>query len=92
MFSQACVKNSVHSMHVYPSVHWGRNPPAQCILGYTQPWADPPPLMVTAADSMHPTGMHSCGGLLSDKLNYMKTLKPFSRRPTARLPIDVPAT
>ena len=26
MFSQACVKNSVHNGGVYPSMHWGRHP------------------------------------------------------------------
>ena len=57
MFSQACVKNSVHG---------GALP--QCMLGYTShgqtpPWANtPPPLQqtATAADATHPTGMHSC--------------------------------
>ena len=28
MFSQACVKNSVHRMGVYRSMHWGRHPQA----------------------------------------------------------------
>ena len=53
------------------SVHRGQCLP-QCILGYTPPkadphWADPPwpdttphQQMATAADSVHPTGMHSC--------------------------------
>ena len=88
---------------VYPSMHWGRHPPAQCMLGYTPlcpmhvgihtpspgkhplgrhpqadtPWANTPPPSTcwythslpsacwdtpppaTAADSTHPTGMHS---------------------------------
>ena len=36
-----------------PSACWDTHPPAQCMLGYTPP-------AVTAADSTHPTGMHSC--------------------------------
>ena len=36
--------------------------------------------IATLADSMHPTGTHSC------------TRRPLSRRPSARLPIDVWAT
>ena len=61
MFSQVCVKNSVLRGRVYPSMHWGRHPPAQCMLGYTHPQADTPPRQTaTAADSTHPTGMHSC--------------------------------
>ena len=35
MFSQVCVKNSVYRGRVYPSMHWGRHPPAQCMLRYT---------------------------------------------------------
>ena len=35
---------------VCDSVHWGCTPPL----------ADTPPEMATAADGMHPTGMHSC--------------------------------
>ena len=46
MFSQACVKNSVHGGGVYPSMHWGRPP-------------SPPPT-ATAVDGTHPTGMLSC--------------------------------
>ena len=82
MFSQACVKNSVHGRGVHPT--WadtssqannplrqthpqadtpradthllGRHP-----LGRHNPWADTPlHQMVTAADGIHPTGMHSC--------------------------------
>ena len=70
MFSQACVKNSVHG---------GCLP--QCMLGYTHspgqtppfrhtpPWVDtplpgrhppPPHQTVIAADGMHPIGMLSC--------------------------------
>ena len=39
MFSQACVKDSVHRGGVYPSMHWASPP------GQTPPWADtaPPP-------------------------------------------------
>ena len=75
MFSQACVKNSVH-----------RHPPAQCMLEYTPPahWQTSPPRQTlppvdtlpprqtpprqtphpapaaTAAEGTHPTGMHFC--------------------------------
>ena len=45
MFSQACVKNSVHGGCV-----------SQHALGQTPI----PPPAVTAADRKHPTGMHSC--------------------------------
>ena len=51
----------------------GRQPPAQCVLGYTPPppaqcilgYTSPYPVhagihMATAADGAHPTGMHSC--------------------------------
>ena len=46
------------------SVHAGIHTPAQCMLGYTPPppsacWDTPPPGVATAADGMHPTGMHS---------------------------------
>ena len=56
MFSQACVKNSVHGVGVggvYPSMHWG-TPPSACWdththtpcpvhAGMHSPWADTPP-------------------------------------------------
>ena len=40
----------------------GRHPSTQCMQGYILPSAcwETPPLMATAADGMHPTGMHSC--------------------------------
>ena len=43
MFSEARVKNSVHSggVGVYTSMHFGRHPPAQCMLGYTRPGQTP---------------------------------------------------
>ena len=51
MFSQACVKNSVHGVGVgevfWPIACWDTPP-------------DTPPKMTTAADGTHPTGMHSC--------------------------------
>ena len=55
MFSQACVKNSVHMGEVYTP---GQTPPPRA----DNPWqADTPsPKMATAADGTHPTGMHSC--------------------------------
>ena len=38
-----------------------RHPPAQCMLGYTPPCPVHAGIhMATAADSTHPTGMHSC--------------------------------
>ena len=49
MFSQACVKNSVHRCRVYPNMHWGRYPNTQRILGYTTP----PP---SACWDTHPPG------------------------------------
>ena len=42
MFSQACVKDSVHWGRVYPSMHWGRHPPGQTPPGQTPPWTDTP--------------------------------------------------
>ena len=48
MFSQACVKNSVHKgVYTHP-------------LDTPLPWADTPPPAATTADGTHPTGMHSC--------------------------------
>ena len=52
MFSQACVKNSVHKGQTpppLPSACWDTHTPAQCMLGYTPPPAQcmlgstPPP-------------------------------------------------
>ena len=64
MFSEACVKNSVHKGAgggVCPSVCW--DTPGQIHtpspLGQTPHWANIPPT-ATAADGTHPTGMHSC--------------------------------
>ena len=59
MFSQACVKDSVHR-GVYPSMHWGRHP---------DPGRHPPSPTDTAADGTHPTGMHSC--LVISSINYL---------------------
>ena len=59
MFSQACVKNSVHTGERC-------TPPADTCPGQTPlcqadtPWADSPPEMATATDSTHPTAMYSC--------------------------------
>ena len=48
MFSQACVKNSIHRGHVHPP-------------GQAPPWQTPPSQQTaSAADGTHPTGMHSC--------------------------------
>ena len=53
MFSQACVRNSVHKGRCTPP---RQTPP----LGRHPPWADTPRQMATAAGGAHPTGMHSC--------------------------------
>ena len=65
MFSQACVKNSVHRGCPGPglggSAQGGVQAQAKgmCIPACTE--ADPPPQQTaTAADGMHPSGMHSC--------------------------------
>ena len=56
MFSQAFV---ILFMEVYPSMHWGRTPPwADNPLGRQHPVRHLP--TANAADSTHPTGMHSC--------------------------------
>ena len=57
MFSQACVKNSVHRGDCVSQHALGQTPPGQ-----TPPWADTPQqtVNVNAADGTHPTGMHSC--------------------------------
>ena len=71
MFSQVCVKNSVHrgegvSQHALEQtppcpVHAEIPPRADTPLGQTHPPGRQPPLpMDNAADGMHPTGMHSC--------------------------------
>ena len=64
--SQACVKNSVHGgvytpwADIPPGKHslLGRHPPAQTSPWADIPLADTPQQMATAADGMHPTGMH----------------------------------
>ena len=60
MFSQTCIKNSVHKGEVY--THQADNPrqtPAP--LGRLPLGADmpPPKQMATAEDGTHPAGMHS---------------------------------
>ena len=55
---------------VYPSMHWGRHPSVQCMLGYTPlaqcmleytlPPGQTPHPTATAADGTHPTGMYTC--------------------------------
>ena len=71
MFSQASV--ILFTGGVYPSMHWGRHPVADAPLG-RHPQADTPlqtPLTATAADGMHPTGMHSC--LFNTNMNGTNT-------------------
>ena len=72
MFSQACVKNSVHGGGVCPIACWDIHTPT----GQTPPRPGPtlcprqthplgtPPQMATAADGKHPTGMHSCSRII----------------------------
>ena len=67
MFSQACVKNSVHGGGVYPTMHLGRHRPPRPVhagihtpLGRHPPGAHPPPPTATATGGTHPTGIHSC--------------------------------
>ena len=59
MFSQECVKNSVP--WGMPQCIWDIHPLANT-PGQTPPGRPPKqtPQVVTAADRMHPTGMHSC--------------------------------
>ena len=59
MFSQVCVKNSVHGA-VYPSMQWGGLP--RVLRPTPDPEADTLslPEMTTQVDGTHPTGMHSC--------------------------------
>ena len=72
MFSKVCVQNSVHRGEVdspkadtFPGRHPtgqtppGRHPSGQTPPGQTAPRA-PHHQTVTAAEDMHPTGMHSC--------------------------------
>ena len=64
MFSQVCVKNSVHREGVCIQVYTG--PPLQPSACWDTPLGRHPPvgrlisLMDTTADGTHPTGMHSC--------------------------------
>ena len=53
MFSQVCVKNSVHGGGVYPSIPLGEHPPT----GKTPPTTT---AYCQQAGGTHPTGMHSC--------------------------------
>ena len=57
MFSQVCVKNSVHSGEVYTPL---ADTPRADTPGQTPPRQTPPQQTATAADGTHPTGMHSC--------------------------------
>ena len=69
MFSQACVKNSVHSrgcVHTPLCKHLpGRHHP-----GHTTPLGRHLPRQTDiAADSTHPTGMHSCSIFVSNTIH-----------------------
>ena len=58
MFSQACVKNSVHGGSVYPTMHWGRNPPGRyprIHWGRHPPSADTPWQADTRTDTNSPS-------------------------------------
>ena len=60
MFSQECVKNSVHRGVIYPA---GRHPPKADTPHEQTPHPmgrHPPSETATAADGTHPTLMHSC--------------------------------
>ena len=65
MFSQGCVKNSVHWKGLSASVHSGMHTPhedtprSDTLLGRNTPSRAEAPPAVTAADAMHPAGMHS---------------------------------
>ena len=66
IFSQVCVKNSVHR-GVSASVHAGIHPPGRHPLGrhppVDTPWTDTPQADTPWVDTpvgTHPTGMHSC--------------------------------
>ena len=69
MFSQACVKNSVHREEGVSQAALGQTPPAQCMLGYTPlgqtppgqtppghtpPWEDTLPWADTPLPGRHP--------------------------------------
>ena len=76
IFSEACVKNSVHGGGGwYPSMHcrWYPSMPCRYPVGVSRPtpWGEaegsgqggspgPHPWTATAAGGTHPTGMHSC--------------------------------
>ena len=57
MFSQACVKSSVHGRGCIPrpSACWDTHPPTQCKLGYTHPLGRHPPGQ-TPSPGRHPPG------------------------------------
>ena len=62
MFSQACVKNSVHRADTHPP---GRHIPGQTPPPPPQADTPLPPKMATAADGTHPNEMHSGAFIIS---------------------------
>ena len=101
MFSQACVKNSVHRGRCKPpwaDTPLGRHPvpPRQTpLLG-----RHPPPhhQTATAADGTHPTGMHSCfccrpqsqfnNQILCDRKYLLNVMKNILRKLTRPLSLQ----
>ena len=80
IFSQACVKNSVHR-GVSDSVHAGKHPMGRHLPPWADPLVDTPwadlPLhrqIATAADGMHPTGTHSFGKISAENCMRMKDI------------------
>ena len=79
MFSQACVKNSVHKRR-WCTLHWadtplGRNPPGQTPLGRHPPWAEPPPPRQT--DPLPSPADGYCSGRSASYWNAFLFTMPF---------------
>ena len=89
MFSQACVKNSVHRGCTFP-----RQTPPQADTPISYPEAHPPgPETATAVDGRHPTRMHpcvfpltvrGCGGVRDGRRRFLASSPP-SRIPEGDL-------
>ena len=78
MFSQVCVKNSVQIGGGHIQLPWqtspGQTPRWGDVPEQTPPEQTPRPEMATAANSTHPTGMHSCFIFVSTPLNNVSYL------------------